>query len=1081
MQLTLSIMAVLAGLLVMLPNLEQPSRRLLDTQELLTNGGFETGRGRPTGWRQTRGSLVQDSTTIRNGSFSAAFSHNNATEQYFYQTAPVSGDTAYTLTGYCVKNDANADSARLVLAWYSSTGGTGAPISTVTSAFLTSDDPAFQQLTIGPINAPASANSARVRVAMKTFGATATLYCDDLSLTTEAPTPSATETATATATNTATATPTATLTPTETATPTATSTATATPTATLTPTETATPTATSTASPTPTATLTPTASATPTHTASPTPTATLTPTASATPTHTASPTPTATLTPTETATPTHTASPTPTATLTPTASATPTHTASPTPTATLTPTETATSTASPTPTATLTPTASATPTSTASPTPTATLTPTASATPTHTASPTPTATLTPTASATPTVTLTPTATVTPTATPTATVTPTETATPTATSTASPTPTTTLTPTASATPTHTASPTPTATLTPTASATPTVTLTPTLTPTVTPTATATETATPIPTAIPTATPTGTASTPTATATPEESLPTALQNPGFEQGDGETPSVWRATGGGLTQSDESPRSGSYAGRYVTSSTTLRSYFQTLALLPNVRYQLSAHCRSNSPDLLTFRLLLAFHPSLDGTGAALSTVVSPALLGGDEYALLSTAPVTPPLAAQSLRVHAQASTTGAEAVIVCDDFFLGTTALPATATPTITATPTHTPTTTLTPTPTPRRRGGGGRTSTPTATATPLPPGILVISEVMYHPVSNGNERGLEWVELQNLGGETLFFNGYRIGDNHSVDLLPGFTLSPSGLALIIPSGSPLSPARLLQESVTVTLASRAIGNGLGNSGDRVLLIDSEGRTMDGVSWGSDRWVNDPACPAVTEGSSIQREVSGSRRTCHFQENPRPSPAKANTLVTPTPMPTPTATLTVTPTPSATPTLTATPTPTTTPTPSATPTALPDGAILITEVLYDPMSSGSESDQEWMEVHNRLGVTVEAAGWTLQDNHGSDELPAFSLPPHGIAIIAGALHPSVEAGDVSVSRIANRALGNGLANTGDRIILRDGAGRVLDSLSWGNNRSIYDPPCSLVSAGHSLERRYPLAGTARLPLHR
>ena len=345
-------------------------------------------------------------------------------------------------------------------------------------------------------------------------------------------------------------------------------------------------------------------------------------------------------------------------------------------------------------------------------------------------------------------------------------------------------------------------------------------------------------------------------------------------------------------------------------------------------------------------------------------------------------------------------------------------------------------------------------------------------------MYHPVSNGNERGLEWVELQNLGGETLFFNGYRIGDNNSVDLLPGFTLSPSGLALIIPSGSPLSPARLLQESVTVTLASSAIGNGLGNSGDRVLLIDSEGSTMDGVSWGSDRWVNDPACPAVTEGSSIQREVSGSRRTCHFQENPRPSPAKANTLVTPTPMPTPTAALTVTPTPSATPTLTATPTPTTTPTPSATPTALPDGAILITEVLYDPMSNGSESDQEWMEVHNRLGVTVEAAGWTLQDNHGSDELPAFSLPPQGIAIIAGALHPSVKGGDVSVSRIANRALGNGLANTGDRIILRDGAGRVLDSLSWGNNRSIYDPPCSLVSAGHSLERRYPLAATASCP---
>lgn len=118
-------------------------------------------------------------------------------------------------------------------------------------------------------------------------------------------TPTPTETATATATSIPTATPTATASATATPTPTATSTATPTVTPTPTETPTPLPTVTPggpTLTPTPTPTITPTPSATPTATATATPTATPTPDPTATPTATASATPTPTSPPAATPT-----------------------------------------------------------------------------------------------------------------------------------------------------------------------------------------------------------------------------------------------------------------------------------------------------------------------------------------------------------------------------------------------------------------------------------------------------------------------------------------------------------------------------------------------------------------------------------------------------------------------------------------------------------------------------------------------------------------------------------------------------------------------------------------------------------
>lgn len=165
--------------------------------------------------------------------------------------------------------------------------------------------------------------------------------------------------------------------------------------------------------------------------------------------------------------------------------------------------------------------------------------------------------------------------------------------------------------------------------------------------------------------------------------------------------------------------------------------------------------------------------------------------------------------------------------------------------------------------------------------------------------------------------------------------------------------------------------------------------------------------------------------------------------------------------------TPTATPSPTRTATPTSTPTPTPAAT-TALP-GDILISELQPHPIAGGS--DGEWVEIHNRTAGAVTLSGWSLADNLGADPLPPFTLAPGGFAVIAAdeavfrGLYPLFSG---TVVTVADGRLGNGLADDGDRLTLRDGHGTAIDALSYGSDVTVFDPPAPATAAGHSLERR-------------
>ncbi|HEX5479662.1 MAG TPA: lamin tail domain-containing protein [Dehalococcoidia bacterium] len=146
---------------------------------------------------------------------------------------------------------------------------------------------------------------------------------------------------------------------------------------------------------------------------------------------------------------------------------------------------------------------------------------------------------------------------------------------------------------------------------------------------------------------------------------------------------------------------------------------------------------------------------------------------------------------------------------------------------------------------------------------------------------------------------------------------------------------------------------------------------------------------------------------------------------------------------------------------------------PAALRSGQsrVLISEVFYDSAASGSDADNEWVELYNAGDVDQNVGGWTLADNAASDTLPPLVVPARGYAIVAASdsfsdAYPGY-AGGLAV--LGNR-IGNSLGNDGDRLALKDGAGNIADAISWGNDASILDPSIPDVPAGHSIERRTP-----------
>lgn len=127
---------------------------------------------------------------------------------------------------------------------------------------------------------------------------------------------------------------------------------------------------------------------------------------------------------------------------------------------------------------------------------------------------------------------------------------------------------------------------------------------------------------------------------------------------------------------------------------------------------------------------------------------------------------------------------------------------------------------------------------------------------------------------------------------------------------------------------------------------------------------------------------------------------------------------------------------------------------------GDLVLSEFLHLPEEEG---DFEFVEVHNRSEKNVELSGWSLEDAVSSALIRESLVLRAGrrVVLTSTASPAGHYPGAVRLSSFPS------LNNSADRIALRDGRGRAIDSLSYGGREWA-------AKNGRSMERKDPLSAS-------
>jgi len=158
----------------------------------LVNGGFEQlrGDGTPYGWRKVGGEMATAAAVRYQGLRAAALTSRTESTKWLFQTVSIRGASYYKLRAMALKGGAAVQETLLRVSWYASADGSGGQLGTADSQPLTADSPRFAGLDTGPVQAPAEARSARVRLLLRpASSAPATVYFDDVSFQEAVPPP----------------------------------------------------------------------------------------------------------------------------------------------------------------------------------------------------------------------------------------------------------------------------------------------------------------------------------------------------------------------------------------------------------------------------------------------------------------------------------------------------------------------------------------------------------------------------------------------------------------------------------------------------------------------------------------------------------------------------------------------------------------------------------------------------------------------------------------------------------------------------------------------------------------------------
>lgn len=140
-----------------------------------------------------------------------------------------------------------------------------------------------------------------------------------------------------------------------------------------------------------------------------------------------------------------------------------------------------------------------------------------------------------------------------------------------------------------------------------------------------------------------------------------------------------------------------------------------------------------------------------------------------------------------------------------------------------------------------------------------------------------------------------------------------------------------------------------------------------------------------------------------------------------------------------------------------------------------ILITEVYYNPAES-PETDYEWIEIYNTTTTSINLENWKILDNTESpitfDDNDSIESNTFKIVSKNNTVKDHWNLTDNQV--ITLNSWISGLNNSGDKVVLKNSTGEVIDSMSYGNNTEIFNPACTPVNEGNSFERKSLLTDT-------
>ena len=388
-------------------------------------------------------------------------------------------------------------------------------------------------------------------------------------------------------------------------------------------------------------------------------------------------------------------------------------------------------------------------------------------------------------------------------------------------------------------------------------------------------------------------------------------------------------------------------------------------------------------------------------------------------------------------------------------------------------------------------------------------------IVINEVAWCGTKANSAD--EWIELYNAGSQVVDLTGWILTSHDgSPDIILEGTIPADGYFLL---------ERTDDDTISDITADQTYTGPLNNSGESLTLREASGAVVDTANGDGGGWPAGSASDGTPPYASMERRDAqaldsdanwgandGSIRNGLDAEgspiNGTPkAPNSAALTTTPTPSSTPSSafTLTLTSVHTATPTststfvliptetmtpsytITSTPTPTSTraitstatstpthsssitPTMTSTPTPEPpSGSVVINEVFYNAPSGWSEPADEWIELYNNTDQDVDLAYWVVEDNVDRFVLPDDAvIPARGYLVLAydrASFHTHWGLVAIAYGPTAGNLR---LSNTGDRLILKTSEGSVVDQMSYGDDKSVLDPPCSDVPSGYSLER--------------